>query len=105
MNSDNNSSLILADFSNHLFWDTNREKIDLERNAKWLIGRVLEYGLLTDWIIIKKYYGINRIAIIAKEIRNLDLKSMSFISVLSGIPKEEFLCYITKQSNPKHWNF
>ncbi|MEI7595925.1 MAG: hypothetical protein WCK02_09275 [Bacteroidota bacterium] len=60
MNSDNSSSLILVNFSNHLFWDIDREKIDLERNAKWLIGRVLDYGLLIDWVIIRKYYGIKK---------------------------------------------
>ena len=35
--------------------------------------------------------------------RDLDIKSITFISLLSKIPKEKFLCYTTKQLNLKHW--
>ena len=100
-NSDNNITLLSA----HLFWDVDRVKIDLEKNKKWLIQRVLEYGLLKDWLIIYKYYGISKIAQIAMQLKELDDKSLSFISLLSDIPKESFLCYTTKQLSPRHWNF
>ena len=78
---------------------------DFEKNKKWLVQRVLEYGLLKDWLIIYKYYGISKIAQIAMQLKELDDKSLSFISLLSDIPKEKFLCYTTKQLIPKHWNF
>lgn len=104
-NSKYKSEEIITQFSHHLFWDVDREKIDLEKNKKWLIQRVLEYGLLKDWLIINNYYGISRIAQIAKQIKEIDDKSLSFISILSGISKEDFLCYTTKQLSPKHWNF
>ena len=102
---ENNSSEFLSKLSSHLFWDVDREKIDMSKNAKWLVGRVLNYGLLNDWIIIEKYYGLNKITELSKEIKDLDEKSMSFISVLSNVPKEDFLCYTTKQLNQGHWNF
>ncbi len=95
----------LCQLSPHLFWDVDIAIIDFDKNKKWLVQRVLEYGLLKDWQIIYKYYGINEIAQISIQLKNLDYKTASFISVLSNIPKENFLCYSTKQSNPKHWNF
>ena len=95
----------ITQFSAHLFWDIDSVKIDMEKNKKWLIQRVLEYGLLNDWLIIYKYYGISKIAKIAMQMKELDDKSLSFISLLSDIPKETFLCYTTKQLSPRHWNF
>jgi hypothetical protein len=100
-----NAEINMSLFSSHLFWDVDIAKIDMSRNKKWLIQRVLEYGLLNDWQIIYKYYGIEEIAQISINLKDLDNKSVSFISVLANIPKENFLCCTTKQSNPKHWNF
>jgi len=95
----------LIQLSPHLFWDVERSKIDFKKNKKWLLNRVLEYGLLKDWIVVLNYYGIEEIAQVAIQMKDLDKKTASFISVLSKIPKESFLCYTTKQLNPTHWNF
>lgn len=103
--SKHSTEMILDQFSPHIFWDVDREKIDINKNKKWLVQRVLEYGLFSDWQIIYKYYGIEEIARISINLKDLDNKSVSFISVLANIPKENFLCYNIKRSNPKHWNF
>jgi hypothetical protein len=66
---------------------------------------VLEYGKLNDWILIKDYYGIQRIAQKAMQFRSLEKKALSFISTLSDVPITKFRCYTTQQSNPLHWNF
>jgi hypothetical protein len=96
---------LINNLSPHLFWDVNKDNMYFEKNKKFIIQRVLEYGLLTDWKIIYNYYGINEITQIALNLKDLDEKSMCFISALSKIPKEQFLCYTTKQLTPKHWNF
>jgi len=95
----------ITDFSKHLFWDIDRTKLDFEKNNAFIIERVLDYGLINDWNIIYDYYGIEKIAKVSTKLRNLDKKSISFISTLSKIPKEKFLCYTAKQSSPKHWDF
>lgn len=91
--------------SPHLFWDVDKSKIDINKNKKWLIHRILEYGLLTDWILIEKYFGIKTITKLVMDMRDLDKKSISFISSLSKIPQTEFKCYNTQPSNPELWNF
>ena len=48
-------------FSSHLFWDIRKEDIDLEQYPKYIIKRVLEYGMWNDWIIIRSYYGLPKI--------------------------------------------
>jgi len=95
----------IANFSPHLFWDIDKNKLDFDNNNKFIIKRVLDYGLINDWQIIYNYYGIKKIAEIATKIRDLDKKSISFIASISKIPRENFLCYTTKQSTPKHWDF
>ena len=95
----------VSHFSKHLFWDIDKNELDFERNKKFIIQRVLDYGLINDWQTIYKYYGIKQIGEITTTIRDLDKKSISFIATLSNISKENFLCYTTKQLTPKHWDF
>jgi len=96
---------IIHNFSPHLFWDATIENIDMESNAPYIVQRVLEYGLLSDWKIIKEFYGIPRIATICKSLRTLEPRSLAFISQLSQTPKEEYRCYTLRQSNQQPWNY
>lgn len=96
---------VVSKLSPHLFWDVDRDNIDFKKNKKFIIQRVLEYGLLSDWQIIYSYYGMEEIAQTAITIKDLDKKSLAFIALLSDVPKENFLCYISMQSTPQHWNF
>jgi hypothetical protein len=91
--------------SAHLFWDVNPDVLDFDRSKKLIIQRVLVYGLISDWRILLKTYGISEIAKTAVSLRDLDKKSASFIALLSKIPKEQFLCFSSKQSTPEHLNF
>ena len=57
----------MEQFSPHLFWDVRKEDINLDAHAQYVIQRVLEYGLLGDWNLIKSYYGLPKIVETAKE--------------------------------------
>lgn len=91
--------------SDHLFWDVDKNKLDIEKSKKTIVQRVLDYGLMKDWKILVRIYGIKEIANTAKNLRDLDIKSASFISFLSNTPLEKFACYTSKQSMPPHMNF
>jgi len=105
MNKVGKSMLTINNFSNHLFWDVKRERIDIDKNSSYIIWQVLEYGKFPDWKLIQNYYGITKIAEIAMNFRSLEKKALSFISLLSGISKDKFRCYTYQQSTPPHWNF
>lgn len=92
-------------FSNHLFWDVRKEDLDLESHMQYVIKRVLEYGLLDDWKLIRAYYGLSKIIEVAKELRDLEPRALAYLSAISKTPKEQFRCYTWKQSNSQHWNF
>ena len=101
----NNNSEIISKLSPHLFWDVKPEQLDAGENKAYIIKRVLEYGLWQDWLLLKNFYGLKTISDQSQRFRELDPKSLAFIAHLSGVPKEKFRCYITKQSSQKHWNF
>lgn len=104
MNTDKNNFNI-SKLSDHIFWDVDKDTLDAQKNKRLIIQRVLDYGLLNDWNMIKNYYGVNEIAQTATTLRELDPRSLSFISQISKIAPENFLCYTTIRSQPKHWNF
>lgn len=93
------------ELSKALFWDTKFETIDFEKHRNYVIEKVLVYGKLSDWRAIQNYYSNEVIKEIAMQARNLDAKTLSFLSAIYDIPKEQFRCYTTQQFTPKHWDY
>jgi hypothetical protein len=92
-------------FSTHLFWDVPKEKIELDKNAQFVIARVLEYGFWEDWKLTLAYYGVDKIVKEMKQIRSLDPVALAYICTISGTKQEEYRCYHFQQSNPTLWYF
>jgi len=88
-----------------LFWDSDYDRIDWEKRAQYVIGKVVSMGTIEDWNQIKDFYGLERIKKEMLQIRFLDPKSLNFLSTIFNIPKEQFRCYTMKQSAPQHWPF
>lgn len=97
-------NISIQDFSSHLFWDTDLSKLDLDKHKSFLIQRVVEYGTLNDWKLIKERYGLATIKKLSLEFRTLDAVSLSFLSTLFKIDKTAFRCYRHKQSVSNYWN-
>ena len=96
---------LIQRLSPHLFWDVNPGELETDRSKNLIIKRVLEYGLWEDWLLLKKFYGLETITNTTQTFRELDPRSLAFIAQLSGVPREKFKCYTTKQLTPQHWNF
>ena len=91
--------------SPHIFWDVDIQLLTLKDNKQFIVKRILEYGLFSDWMQLNQHMDIDEIADVVSNIKDLDYKSLSFISTISKRPKEEFICYTIKQSIAPHWNF
>ena len=96
---------LIENLSSHLFWDIDKSIVDTNKNSSFIIKKVLLYGTFKDWLILRKFYGLDKIIENSVKIRELDKKTASFLSLVADIPKDSFKCYTTKQSIPKHWNF
>ena len=80
------------------------ELVNMDSCPSQIIQRVLEYGTIDDWRIIRTYYGLDKIVEVCRNLRSLDPIALSFISTISNTDETEYRCYRTKQSNPTLWN-
>lgn len=99
-----NKEITINDFSEHLFWDVDKKLFDLNRHQIFFIQRVLEYGKMKDWNLIKDLYGMEAIKESSLKAQSLDAVTLSFVSTIFNIDKTEFKCYKQRQLFPNLWN-
>lgn len=99
-----NSQITINDFSPHLFWDVDLAAFDLDKYKEFMVGRVVEYGKLKDWELLKSLYGKDKIKEISLNLRSLDAVSLSFLATIFKIDKTKFRCYKHRQLVPNYWN-
>ncbi len=90
-------------FPENIFWDVDYNEIDWEKNKRWVIERVLTRGGWADFKELNAYYTQEEIKASIVIIKYLDPKTLNFASNYYEIPKEQFRCYILKQSGPQLW--
>ena len=95
----------INDLSTHLFWDVDVMAMDFEKSKEQIIYKVLEFGVMKDWLIIKKVYGLETVRKVSLQFRSLDVVTLSFLSHLFQIEKSNFRCYKLKQSSQNCWNY
>jgi hypothetical protein len=64
--------------SPQLFWDVDPETIDVKKNARWLIERVVQRGTWEDWLLLRTLYGKPELKTFAPTLR-IDAKSANFL--------------------------
>ncbi|MHB8260641.1 MAG: DUF6922 domain-containing protein [Bacteroidia bacterium] len=97
--------MLTAKLSPHLFWDVDISTLNFDKNKAFVVKRVLEYGLLHDWVLLNNYMGLEEITEVAKKLRDLDDISLNFIAKRANQPKESFRCYTNKLLQKKHFPF
>ena len=98
------STITVHDFSAHLFWDVDLEKFDLDQYKEFIVQRVLEYGMLKDWILLKNLYGKEAIKEISLLLKDIIPVTLSFLSTIFSIEEKEFRCYTPIKSELNFWN-
>ncbi|MEW6609018.1 MAG: hypothetical protein AB1414_16495 [bacterium] len=79
-----------AIFNPVLFWDT--EDIDIEKNAGYIISRVLDFGDEKDIKILRTLYPDEKLIEVIKKRRGLMPQTAKFWAVYFNIPTEEITC-------------
>ena len=72
----------------------------MDKYPAHFIQRVLEYGSMDDWRLLRSYYGLPKIVEECKQLRTLDPVCLSYICAISHTNPKEYRCYHTRQSNP-----
>jgi hypothetical protein len=76
-------------FSKYLFWDSVPEDIDVSKNKRYVIERVLTRGSLEDFYMLLKMYSHDEIQEALKKSKELDPKTVNFCSLYFNLPKSE----------------
>jgi hypothetical protein len=93
---------IVKQFSPNLFWDIDIAELDMEKHIAYIVSRVLDYGRWEDWLLIRKYYGLEKIKETAMNLRFMFPDSLSFIATITHTHENQFRCYKQIQSKKIH---
>lgn len=85
--------------SKHLFWDVDPLALDLEKHSKFIIERILRFGLPEDVLAMQKQYSDAAIRTVVTHSRHIDRKTASFWAIHLNIPREEIACFSTPLIN------
>ena len=84
---------ILLQFSPHIFWNCDVTKLDIRKNRKIIVERIIEYGTESDEKLMWKIYDYNTIKNIAINDVNLGKDRLLYMSVIFGTKETKFKCY------------
>lgn len=87
------------------FWDVDMHKLDYEANARFVIEKVMNYGLWADMLEILRYYGHERVKAEVVQAAYLKKKTLTFCCAIFNLTHDQFQCFIRQQSNPQPWNY
>lgn len=82
-----------------LFWEVRFKDLNIEKNADFIIERVLSFGDVKDYHLLQKMYDYEKIKKVAIKANYPNKKSVNFWSIIFDIPLNSFLC-IKKLSMP-----
>lgn len=69
-------------FRQALFWDTNPEKIDTEKNAQYIIERILDFGNDKEVAWLRDYYSPSQIQKVVEKSRSLRSRTKNLWTLL-----------------------
>jgi hypothetical protein len=78
-----------------LFWDVDRNAVDLKRHRSYIIKRIMDYGNTEEVKWMLKTYSSEELIEVVKKGRGLSRKSAYFWAAYFDIPREEIACLKT----------
>jgi len=89
-------------FSKTLFWDSDPARLDYHKNKFYIIERIITRGDYNDWKKLFQLYSPEEIKKTIVKIKDLDPKTLSFVSNYFDIPKKKFECDMKPYWTEKH---
>lgn len=73
---------LVSQFSEILFWDTDKTDLDFELHKNWIVRRVVSYGTLDDLKLLVKIYSKPEIAHILAGARKVEGRMGAWTNLL-----------------------
>ena len=83
----------IENLSGYLFWDYNASMLDPDADKILILERVFKRGTENDEKEVFSYYGKNIIKDAILDVKYIDKKTLNYLSIILGVPKENFKCY------------
>ncbi|MCL2800135.1 MAG: hypothetical protein FWD28_00050 [Treponema sp.] len=87
------NEFLLTQFTNGLFWNFNKDKIDFFKHKDLIIERVIEAGLENDEILMWKLYKYKDIKKVAINMESLIYEKLEYIAFVLKINEKKFKSY------------
>lgn len=87
-------------FSPFLFWDSDLEQLDFQRDASYVIRRVFDIGTLEDVAEAMRFYSREKLVQSLTSAHYLPENAMRLAAVLFELKPQDFKCYSSKQYHP-----
>lgn len=87
-------------FSDYLFWDVRKERLDLIHNKNFIIRRVFERGTLPDLVEVLFRYDQEDIIQALTQAESLDQNALDLSGLLFHLSDTDFRCYTSGRSRP-----
>jgi hypothetical protein len=78
-------SAVIPTAVSRLFWDVERDSVDVERHRDWIIGRVLDWGNVDALVWLRRTYGDEALKRVATRGRGLARKTCVFWRTYFGL--------------------
>lgn len=89
---------LIGQLSRRAFWDVDIQTMDAEKHAAFIVGKVFEYGSLSDIMATQKHYGKQRTLELLLAQPYLQKDTLRFAASLFKVPPNRFACYTKTQS-------
>lgn len=68
-------------YKKSLFWDVDNNKLSIEKDWFFIIERILEFGDIDDFLMMKKAFQEEKIKTVVKKSRILSPRTRSYCNV------------------------
>lgn len=75
-----------------LFWDVDASSLDIVKHKRFIIERVLQYGMPKDICRLLQQYTKEDLRHVVEKSKTIDRRTANYWRIYLGISKEHILC-------------
>ena len=95
----------MPNIQKRVFWDVDYDTLDFEKDKFYIIEKVINHGVGSDFIGLVNYYGKATIKQEIVKSTHFKKETLNFICFYFHLSLKDFPCYNLRQSIPQQWSY
>ena len=91
--------------STRVFWDTEVSTLDFDTDRLYVMDKVLNFVVWSDFVALMKYYVTETVKHVVVRLPYLKKDVLNFLCFYLGLKPAQFECYTRRQLQEPHWDF